>query len=164
MWWDEIALGGIISENVTVEAVSYYTKQLNGFLEIEFYTGKSEHTTGDFSGNKLRNKYVIITSKRRFDVTITYSPHTVFAGLDIVSMTYCYSMYLFILVSIVAFHWLQDLICVLCVGYNSSGLYNVVCRYDNSCLHNVVKQSFNPFTTERNFIWIYEVTSNIVIW
>ena len=46
LWWEELALGGIISENVTVEAISYYTKNGNGFIEIEFYTGESEYTAG----------------------------------------------------------------------------------------------------------------------
>ena len=32
--------------------------------------------------NKLRNKYVIISSKRRFDVMITYLLRAVFAGVS----------------------------------------------------------------------------------
>ena len=40
-----------------------------------------------YPANKLRNKYVIITSKRRFDVIITYLLRSMFAGKAIVYWT-----------------------------------------------------------------------------
>ena len=42
-WWDEFTLDYIISANVTIEMVSYYTNGNYGFFEVEFYTGESEY-------------------------------------------------------------------------------------------------------------------------
>ena len=39
-----------------------------------------------YPANKLRNKYIIITSKRRFDVIMTYLLRTMFAGYMIITI------------------------------------------------------------------------------
>ena len=41
-WWDEFPLDNIVSNTVTIEVVSVYTQNNNGFIEVEFYIGESE--------------------------------------------------------------------------------------------------------------------------
>ena len=41
-WWDEFPLENIGTDRVHIEALSHYTQDSNGFIEMEFYTGQSE--------------------------------------------------------------------------------------------------------------------------
>ena len=40
-WWDYMELNGIVASAVRITALTLYSDMCNGFMEVEFYTGKS---------------------------------------------------------------------------------------------------------------------------
>ena len=65
-----------VSEGTTVYHFTMLTSSSNARLSL-----KALVIHNMLPGNKLRNEYVIITSKHRFDVIVTYLLRAMFVGL-----------------------------------------------------------------------------------